>query len=102
MSTETILELIPFSLFRFRVIVEQAGPIWTATCLETGNITTADDIDTVREMMRETLDDEWRHNVERCNIGNLLSTPAPISTWSRWLKSQPLPAQDEIEWRQAD
>lgn len=98
--SETILEMLPFSLFRFRVLVETEGPIWVATCLETGSVATADDQDTVREMIREVLDDEWRHNIEHCNVNNLLSTPAPISTWARWLKASPLEGQDGIEWRQ--
>lgn len=100
-SAKTILEMIPFDLFRFRVLIEREGAIFAATCLETGNVATADDRETVIEIMIEVLQDEWTFNVERENLKNLL-TPAKPSTWAGWQSALgPAELRDGIEWKSA-
>lgn len=95
----TILEMLPFGLFRFRVLVERHGPIIAATCLETGSVATADDQDTVVDMMTELLNDEWRFNMQQCSLHNLL-TPAPMTMWAKWsVTGSEIATQDGIEWK---
>ncbi len=72
-----------FPTFRFRVLpyYDSAHKYFVAQCLETGSITTAEDSETVMEMMVELLEDEASYAVKHDNLGNLYSAPAPKDVW---------------------
>lgn len=76
-------------MFRLRVLAyyDSAYEIFVAQCLETGSVVTADDEDTLNDMMRELLQDEVSFAVEHKNFANLFSTPAPPEIWVRWLQA---------------
>jgi hypothetical protein len=98
-TPKTLLEMLPFEIFRFRILIEREGPIVVATCLETGSVATADDQDMVVDMMTELLIDEWTFNVQHCSLHNLLS-PAPMTTWMRWNRApEAITTRDGIEWK---
>jgi hypothetical protein len=60
--------------------------VYVAYCVETGSVTTADDIETALDMMRELLEDEVSRVMLTKNIGNLFSTPAPIEIRQKWTR----------------
>ncbi len=76
-----------FPTFRFRVLpyYDSAHKYFVAQCLETGSITTAEDSETVMEMMVELLEDEASYAVKYDNLGNLYSAPAPKDVWNEWV-----------------
>ena len=81
-------ELEPF--FRpMRVLLEynQAYKIWTAHCLETGSLITADSPGMATEMIKELLEDEISYAIEHRNLRNLYSSPAPMDVWTKWLQA---------------
>lgn len=73
-------------LFFFRVLIEKeiAYNVYVARCLETGSVATADDADTVEDMIKELLMDEVTFAVENDNLSNLYSSPAPLDIWMRF------------------
>ena len=73
-------------LFVLRVLVEfdETYSIWVARCLETGGVTTADEEPTVRDMMKELLEDEILHALQEEDFGDLFSCPADPDVWFRW------------------
>ena len=77
---------IPY--FRLRVLAEYDSKheAYVAFCLHTGSVVTADDMETVVDMMKELLEDEIAHAFKFENFGNLFSTPAPPDVWKRWVK----------------
>ncbi|HEV8427559.1 MAG TPA: hypothetical protein VGQ41_06575 [Pyrinomonadaceae bacterium] len=74
------------NLFRLRVLADLDSEynVWVARCLETGSMVTADDPETVIEMMKEVLEDEITFAWENDNLANLYSTPAPREILLRW------------------
>ena len=74
------------NLFRLRVLADfdSEYKVWVARCLETGSIVTADDPETVIDMMKEVLEDEITFAWENDNLANLYSTPAPREILLRW------------------
>jgi hypothetical protein len=58
-----------------------------AQCLETGNVVTADDEETLKSMMIEVVEDELAFALEHENIKNLFSTPAPFDVWMKYLEA---------------
>lgn len=75
-------------LFPLRALAEydEAHGFHVAYCLETGSVTTGDDLDTVLEMMKELLEEEISNVISSKNISNLFSTPAPYDIWEKWTK----------------
>lgn len=73
-------------LFDFCVLIwfEDAYKHWIARCLETGSVATADTEEVCRDMIRELLIDELQFNLDRNNLANLFSAPAPTGIWVRW------------------
>ncbi|SRR5216684_7419719 len=73
-------------LFIFRVLIEfQSGyNTFVARCLETGSVATADDADTVEDMIKELLVDEVTFALDHNNLANLYSSPAPFETWTKF------------------
>jgi hypothetical protein len=88
-----------FPLFTFRVLVEFDGDynVFVARCLETGSIATADDEETVTEMIQELLIDEATYALDHDSLDNLYSKPSPIAVWNRFNQAAhalaPRPAQ---------
>jgi hypothetical protein len=76
-------------LFPLRVLGEYdpKHEIFVAYCLETGNVATADDMDTAIDMMRELLEDEVSRVIMSKNVTNLFSSPAPFAVWEKWQKA---------------
>jgi hypothetical protein len=76
-----------FPTFRFRVLpyYDSTHKYYVAQCLETGSITTAEDSETVMEMMVELLEDEASYAVKYDNLGNLYSAPASKDVWNEWV-----------------
>ena len=73
-------------LLNFRVLVS-FHPMWNvfvASCLETGNVVTADDQPTVIEMAQEILEDEVSFALAHDNLKNLLGSPLKIEAFLRW------------------
>jgi hypothetical protein len=91
-------------LFRFRVLAERdsAYNVYVARCLETGSVTTADDIETAKEMMWELLDDEVSYAIAHENFASLLSSPASPDVWKRWIEAANAKGVEEIELRVID
>jgi hypothetical protein len=81
---ETMENVIPY--FKFRVLLQFDGNYqsFVGYCLETGNVVTADDMDTASEMIREVLEEEISNAVKFANYSNLFSKPAPKVIWDRW------------------
>jgi hypothetical protein len=73
-------------LFRLRVLAawDSEYNVFVARCLETGSIVTADDAETVTDMIKEVLEDEITFAVENQNLSNLFSSPAPFEIWAQW------------------
>ena len=59
---------------------------YAAYCLETGTVTTGDDMKTVLDMMKEVLEDEFSRVMKTRNLANFFSTPAPFEIWEKWEK----------------
>ena len=59
---------------------------YVAYCLETGSVTTADDMKTALVMMKEVLEDEVSRVMKSRNLANFFSTPAPFEVWEKWEK----------------
>lgn len=64
--------------------------IYLASCLETGSIVTADDPQTVEDMLIEVLNGEIAFNLNGNNLRNLFDTPAPEGVWISWLSATQL------------
>lgn len=73
-------------LFTLRTIAQRdvKHGMYVAYCLETGNVTTADDMETAIDMMREVLDDEVRYAMLNRSVKNLFSCPADFYWWRQW------------------
>lgn len=73
-------------LFPLRVLGEydKKYEVFVSYCVETGSVTTADDMDTAVDMMKEVLEDEISRALASKNFGNLFSTPAPIEVREKW------------------
>ena len=90
---------IPY--FQLRVLAEYDSKheFFVAFCLNTGSVVTADDMDTVVEMIQELLEDEVAHAFKFSNYGNLFSSPAPPEIWNRWLKVAKEQGTERMELR---
>ena len=77
-------------MFLFRVLIshESGYNVFVARCLETGSVATADDLETVKDMIQELLVDEVTFALEHHNLANLYSTPAPLDVWMRFRSAQ--------------
>jgi|SRR5579863_2294698 len=75
-------------LFPMRALAEydEKYGFFVAYCLETGSVTTGDDVGTVLDMMKELLEDEVSRVMKSRNLTNFFSTPAPFEVWERWEK----------------
>jgi hypothetical protein len=75
-------------LFPMRALAEydEKYGFYVAYCLETGSVTTADDMKTVLVMMKEVLEDEVSRVMKSRNLSNFFSTPAPFEIWEKWEK----------------
>jgi len=75
-------------LFPMRALAEfdERYKFYVAYCLETGSVTTGDDMGTVLDMMKELLEDELSRVMKSRNLTNFFSTPAPFEVWERWEK----------------
>lgn len=72
-------------LFDFRVVIEQdVNGAYSAECLQTGAVATADDYDTVLSIIEEVLASEARLALDSGNFANLFSSPAAPGTWYKW------------------
>jgi hypothetical protein len=80
------MENLEVTLFPLRVLMEYDNTykVYVARCLETGSVATADDFDTVQEMIKEILEDEIAFAIENDNLPNLYSAPAPLDVFKRW------------------
>lgn len=78
---------IKFLKLRVLIYFDTAYEAFIAQCLETGGVVTADDMDTVMDMMGELLEDEISFAIEHHNLTNLFSTPAPVEVWAKWYKT---------------
>jgi hypothetical protein len=91
-------------LFQFKVWIEQQkSNIFAAHCLETGAVATADDADTVVEMIEEVLESEAALALDANDFTNLYSSPATPDIWFKWneaaQKHEPKKRQFEIKSR---
>jgi len=76
---------LPLEFFQLRVLLwKDPHDIYVGQCLETGSVGTADDVDTLRDIMTELLTDEVDFNLATGNLGNLFNTPAPLEVWKRY------------------
>ena len=75
-------------LFPMRALAEydKKYGFYVAYCLETGSVTTADDMNTVLDMMKELLEDEVNRVLKSKNLSNLFSNPAPFVVFEKWQK----------------
>ncbi len=75
-------------LFPMRALAEydKKYGFYVAYCLETGSVTTADDMKTALVMMKEVLEDEVSRVMKSRNLANFFSTPAPFEIWEKWEK----------------
>lgn len=72
-------------LFEFRVWVEQeASNHFSAHCLETGAVATANDETTVLSIIEEVLESEAALALDSNDFTNLYSSPAPPDVWFKW------------------
>jgi hypothetical protein len=79
-----------YAVFRFRVLIEHNSSynVFVARCLETGSVATADDSETVEDMIKELLVDEVTFAIEHNNLANLYSRPAPYEVWMKFRSAQ--------------
>lgn len=89
MRKEQYVTKLDARLFRLRVLSawDSECRVFVARCLETGSIVTADDCDTVTDMIKEVLEDEITFAMEHNNLSNLFSSPAPLEIWEQWRKA---------------
>jgi predicted RNase H-like HicB family nuclease len=71
---------------RALAVYDESHGFYVAYCLETGSVTTAEDMETVLDMMKEVLEDEVSNVISSENLANFFSTPAPFEIWERWTK----------------
>jgi predicted RNase H-like HicB family nuclease len=71
---------------RALAVYDEVHGFYVAHCLETGSVTTAEDMDTVLDMMKEVLEDEVSNVIASENLANFFSTPAPFEIWDRWTR----------------
>ena len=70
-----------------RVLIDtkdQEGKVWIARCLETGNVTSANSYDRVREMILDILRGEVLYARKYNNIKALFRSPIPQDLLDRW------------------
>lgn len=88
MIREVSIITLPIEFLQLRVLlwkVFEERDFYMGQCLETGSVATADDVDTLKDMMRELIIDEVEYNLN--NIGslkNLFSAPALRHVWQRY------------------
>jgi hypothetical protein len=58
--------------------------IYVAQCLQTGHLVTADDPDTVKDMIAELLEDEVSLAFKNNDISSLLANPASLELRAKW------------------
>ena len=76
-----------FEPFRVLICHDEKNSFFVAHCLETGNVVTADDKDTLKEMIKELLEDEISYAIVHNNPKNLFSSPASFEIRNQWLKA---------------
>jgi hypothetical protein len=94
---EDMAEHIPF--FQLRVLGEfdEKYKTFVAYCLETGSVVTAEDPKSLKEEMKELLEDELSFAFETKNLANLFSSPAPFDKWTKWQEISEKVKPDIIE-----
>jgi hypothetical protein len=89
--------------FRLRVLLEFDSKFKTYVgyCLETGNVVTADDMQTVSQIMKEVLEDEISNAIKFESYTNLFSKPAAKVIWDKWneLRKTTEPAVVELNFK---
>lgn len=90
----------PQALFELSVLEEYDGTygVWIARCLQTGSVVSADDQETVRQMMLDVLEDEIAFAIQHNNLKNLWS-PAPLDVWFRWDALAAIQPPEEVRLR---
>jgi hypothetical protein len=83
METDRIPELEHLELHVLEEYDEE-HETFVARCLETGTVSTANEMDSLREIMRETLQLEITLAARSGNFANLWKRPAPGDVWARW------------------
>jgi len=78
----TTLQLLdPLKVF---VEYDTRYEIYVAQCLQTGHLVTADDPDTVKNMIAELLEDEVSLAFKNNDISSLLANPASLELRAKW------------------
>jgi hypothetical protein len=72
--------------FEFKVWIEEQSNsgILSAHCLETGAVATANDFDTVVDLIEEVLESEASLALDSNDFANLYSSPAPPEILFKW------------------
>jgi hypothetical protein len=92
----TTLQLLdPLKVF---VEYDTQYEIYVAQCLQTGHLVTADDPETVKEMIAELLEDEVSLAIKNNDISGLLANPAPLELRARW-ELAAITAPDKLDRR---
>ncbi len=82
MTKVTTLQLLdPLKVF---VEYDTRYEIYVAQCLQTGHLVTADDPDTVKNMIAELLEDEVSLAFKNNDISSLLANPASLELRAKW------------------
>ena len=88
---------VPFVQLRLLGEFDEKYKTFVAYCLETGSVVTADDPKSLREEMKELLEDELSSAFETKNLTNLFSSPAPFDKWIKWQEISEKKKPDIIE-----
>src|SRR5437868_1372101 len=84
-STPSIRRPLIHPLFHFRVWIEQdKSRQFSAHCLETGAVATADDLTTVISIIEDVLASEASLAIDSEDFANLYASPAPPAIWFKW------------------
>ena len=82
MAKVTSLQLIdPLKVF---VEYDAQYQTYVAQCIQTGHLVTADDPETVKEMIAELLEEEVSLAIKNNDVSTLLSNPAPLTLRIKW------------------
>ena len=76
-----------FEPFRVLKYYDEKSKFFVAHCLETGNVVSADDENTLTDMIKELLEDEISYAIVHKNLKNLFSSPAPLDIRTSWYKA---------------
>jgi len=88
---------VPFIQLRVLAEFDDKYKTFVAYCLETGSVVTADDADSLKQEMKELLEDELSFAFETRNLRNLFSSPAPFEKWVKWQEAAEKQEPESIE-----